>query len=78
VTNAEQIEHDAKLLMKASASDLNDMLDSDIEIDENHTLTLREVIAKMLISISRSPVATKDTRKRALRLSKQYLEDSKV
>lgn len=64
----------AELLNKLSPDELNGILDSSIEIDaEHHTLTLREVIAQSLVSISRNTKATKECRTRALRCAKQYL-----
>lgn len=74
---AQQIERDVKALVNAlSGTDLNEMLDTPVEIDSRHTLTVREMIAKTSVSISRNPGATKDCRKRALRVAKLYLKDS--
>ena len=74
---AEQIERDVKALVKAiSVTDLNEMLDTAVEIDSTHTHTVRELIAKTLVSISRNPGATKDCRNRALQVAKSYLKDS--
>lgn len=77
MTNAEQIERDVKVLLNSvTPSDLNEMLDTAVELDSRHTLTVRELIAQSMISISRNPFASKDCRARALRVAKRYLKDS--
>jgi len=76
INPVEHIEHTMKLLMKASSFELREALGTAVEIDPLHTLTVRELIAKELISISFNPHATKDCRTRALRCAKLYLKDS--
>jgi hypothetical protein len=65
------------IINKLSPDELNGLLDSSIEIDANHhTLTLREVVAKSLVSISREPKATRECRRHALQYAKLFLKDS--
>lgn len=73
MTPAEQIEQHIAAVLQHSPEAINEALDSSVEIDSEHYLTLREYIAKDLLRISRNQHATKDCRARALRCAKQYL-----
>jgi hypothetical protein len=70
MTIEDQIDHDVNLLLQLSPGELNELLDAAVEVDSEHTLTAREVIAKCMVEISRHPLATRECRARALRTAK--------
>jgi hypothetical protein len=72
----EQIQQHVAHLLRLSPAKLRELLETYVEIDSKHTLTLREIFAQELISISRNPHVTKECRRRALRCAKQYLGDA--
>lgn len=72
---AEQIAQATFEMCQLDPAVLRKALNTSVQVDETHTITVTCLVAQSLINISRNPHTTKETRADALRVAKLFLSD---